>query len=132
MKRLLYILPIAALILPSCKVEDIQEPEASSDLAFRVTAVTSVTESPFRWVAVSDRVGVFARESGSGKLLSDNVYYDAQTSTASSLFKPLKAGTELSVFRRDVRYRTLLSLPFGSEDPVFHPCQCSGGADNVS
>ena len=113
MKRLLYILPIAALILPSCRVEDIQEPESSSGFAFRAAAVTSVTESPFRWVAVSDRVGVFARESGSGELLSDNVYYDAQTSTERSLFKPLKTGTGLN-FGRDRTYDLGLYYPYRS------------------
>ncbi len=81
-----------AALLPSCRKADVTEEPgtSSSEISFRVTAVPPASDAEFKWTAVSDRIGVFARESGSDEFLNDNAYYDAYSSTGRSLFTPLK------------------------------------------
>ncbi len=92
MKRILYILLAVAASVSACKKDNLTEVpnDGSSEMRFRVTAVSPAVETPISWEAVSDRIGVYARKSGSDEYLNENAYYDAFSSTPRSRFEPLK------------------------------------------
>ena len=63
------------------------------------------------WEAVSDRIGVFVSEAGTGSALNANAYYDAYTSTASSRFFPLRDVDKLK-WEDGKKYDVTLYYPF--------------------
>lgn len=98
MKKIFYTFLLVSLTLASCQKEQIKaEPVTASDyLTFKVTAVSPSVETPIKWQAESDRIGVFASSATSGEVLIDNAYYSAFSSTASSLFAPLRDDSRLN------------------------------------
>lgn len=98
MKKILYTFLLVSLTLASCQKEQIKaEAVTASDyLTFKVTAVSPSVETPIKWQAESDRIGVFASSATSGEVLIDNAYYSAFSSTATSLFAPLRDDSKLN------------------------------------
>ena len=92
---------LSALALTACGKEESNEPEkdapmtSSEYISFKVSASSPSESAVITWEAVSDRIGVFVSEAGTGSALNDNAYYDAYTSTASSRFFPLRDADKL-------------------------------------
>lgn len=108
---------LSALALTACGKEEANEPEkdapmtSSEYISFKVSASSPSESAVITWEAVSDRIGVFVSEAGTGSALNDNAYYDAYTSTASSRFFPLKDADKLK-WEDGKKYDVALYYPF--------------------
>lgn len=115
--RILYMTLLSALALTACGKEETKEPEkdapmtSSEYISFKVSASSPSEAAPVTWEAVSDRIGVFVSEAGTGSALNDNAYYDAYTSTASSRFFPLRDADKLK-WEDGKKYDVALYYPF--------------------
>lgn len=111
---------LSALALTACGKEEANEPEkdapmtSSEYISFKVSASSPSEAAPVTWEAVSDRIGVFVSEAGTGSALNDNAYYDAYTSTASSRFFPLKDADKLK-WEDGKKYDVSLYYPFSTK-----------------
>lgn len=114
---MLYMTLLAACAISACGKEEVKEPEkelpmASSEyISFKVSATSPSEETVITWKAVSDRIGVFVSDAGTGSALNDNAYYDAFTSTSSSRFFPLKDADKLK-WEEGKKYDVALYYPF--------------------
>lgn len=87
---------------------------SSEYISFKVSASSPSESAVITWEAVSDRIGVFVSEVGTGSALNDNAYYDAYTSTASSRFFPLKDADKLK-WEDGKKYDVALYYPFSTK-----------------
>ena len=77
---------LSALAMNACGKEETKEPEkdapmtSSEYISFKVSASSPSESAVITWEAVSDRIGVFVSEAGTGSALNANAYYDAYTS----------------------------------------------------
>lgn len=73
---------LAACAIAACGKEEVKEPEkelpmtSSEYISFKVSATSPSEETVITWEAVSDRIGVFVSDAGTGSALNDNAYYD--------------------------------------------------------
>lgn len=108
---------LAACATAACGKEEVKEPEkelpmtSSEYISFKVSATSPSEETVITWEAVSDRIGVFVSDAGTGSALNDNAYYDAFTSTSSSRFFPLKDADKLK-WEEGKKYDVALYYPF--------------------
>ena len=108
---------LAACAIAACGKEEVKEPEkelpmtSSEYISFKVSATSPSEETVITWEAVSDRIGVFVSDAGTGSALNDNAYYDAFTSTSSSRFFPLKDADKLK-WEEGKKYDVALYYPF--------------------
>ena len=108
---------LSALAIGACGKEETKEPEkdvpmtSSEYISFKVSASSPSESAVITWEAVSDRIGVFVSEAGTGSALNDNAYYDAYTSTASSRFFPLRDADKLK-WEDGKKYDVALYYPF--------------------
>ncbi len=108
---------LSALALTACGKEEANEPEkdapmtSSEYISFKVSASSPSESAVITWEAVSDRIGVFVSEAGTGSALNANAYYDAYTSTASSRFFPLRDADKLK-WEDGKKYDVALYYPF--------------------
>lgn len=115
--RILYMTLLSALAMNACGKEETKEPEkdapmtSSEYISFKVSASSPSESAVITWEAVSDRIGVFVSEAGTGSALNANAYYDAYTSTASSRFFPLRDADKLK-WEDGKKYDVALYYPF--------------------
>lgn len=114
-KMILSSLLLAALCLCCTKEKEPDAPEArSEDIRFSLTALSPFDDVEVKWESVADRVGVFLKESSDTAYLNFNAYYDAFSSTTTSLFNPLKDS-----FRQGVEegksYDVAIYYPFSTK-----------------
>ena len=108
---------LAACATAACGKEEVKDPEkelpmtSSEYISFKVSATSPSEETVITWEAVSDRIGVFVSDAGTGSALNDNAYYDAFTSTSSSRFFPLKDADKLK-WEEGKKYDVALYYPF--------------------
>ena len=108
---------LSALAMNACGKEETKEPEkdapmtSSEYISFKVSASSPSESAVITWEAVSDRIGVFVSEAGTGSALNANAYYDAYTSTASSRFFPLRDADKLK-WEDGKKYDVALYYPF--------------------
>lgn len=114
---MLYMTLLAVCATAACGKEEVKEPEkelpmtSSEYISFKVSATSPSEETVITWEAVSDRIGVFVSDAGTGSALNDNAYYDAFTSTSSSRFFPLKDADKLK-WEEGKKYDVALYYPF--------------------
>lgn len=113
------VLSLALAFMTSCEpVEEIQ-PVDNGTVGLRLEAVSPFEGTSIAWNAVSDRVGVYVRESEGSEFLNENAYYAAFSSTPRSLFKPLKDDFKLSL-ESGKKYDVTAYYPYSSKvtDPT--------------
>ena len=71
---------LSALAMNACGKEETKEPEkdapmtSSEYISFKVSASSPSESAVITWEAVSDRIGVFVSEAGTGSALNANAY----------------------------------------------------------
>lgn len=121
------VLSLSLAFMAACEQEQEIQPVDNGTIGLRLEAVSPFEGTSIAWQAVSDRVGVYVKESEGSEFLNENAYYSAYSSTSRSLFKPLRDDFNVS-WESGKKYDVSAYYPYSTKitDPTAISVSISG------
>lgn len=120
MKRINISAFLCLILFAGCVKENIPEEVTPGVLTVRASASVSLSDTEIQWFASSDRIGVYAKETGKGEMIAENKYLAASSSTPRTLFKAISDNSLIELSDEE-------KLDLG----IYYPYRSSYSADAV-